>query len=80
MGMRSGWCELCFYIESTGVAGGWTWEMRRRKVKGDHKIFGPINRVLPFIEIWKTRREQACEGVLSSIVDMLNLSCCMTSK
>lgn len=43
--MRSGWCELCFYIEFIGIVGGWIWEMRRRKVKSDRKIFGLINRV-----------------------------------
>lgn len=58
-----------------------TWDMTKKRVKGNHKILGPSNRSmeLPFVEVWKTKGKQVSGGKLSSILDKSNLSCCMTS-
>lgn len=39
------------------MADGWTWDVRKRRVVDDHRIFG-LNRSMEllFIEIGKTRR------------------------
>lgn len=59
-----------------------TWDVKKKRVKGNHEIWGPNHRSmeLPFIEIWKIRGKQSSGGKLSSILDVSNLSCCVTLK
>lgn len=59
-----------------------TWNVRKERVKGDHKIFGTA-------EVWSChllgfgRQEESRMGWgigVSLTLDVLNLCCCMTSK